>query len=125
LLATFLGVDQMTAGWTRRRPLGLLVVAAVGFLGVGGPAGSDLGNWAMAGLVTATALLAVYVTLLRFDLTMTPLALGVAAALTTLAGGFQQPFPGALAGTLIGTPAVMLVAWWLFLTLRRARHASS
>jgi hypothetical protein len=33
----------------------------------------------------------------------------------------HQPFPGALAGALIGVPTVMLVGWWWFRALRRHR----
>jgi hypothetical protein len=125
LLAALLAVDAMTAGWTRRRTLALVTLAVIGFLAAGAPAGAGLGRWATSGLVTAIALLAVYVTLLRFDLTMVPLAVGTMAAVGAIAQGAQRPFPGALAGALIGAPVLMLVAWWWFRALRRWRDRAT
>jgi hypothetical protein len=118
LLALMIGADQLTAGWTRRRALAIIAVAAVGFLSAGAPA-AGLPAWVLAGLVTAFALLAAYVTLLRFDLTTVPLAVGVMAAIEALAGAVEPAFPGALPGALIGAAAALLTGWLCFTALRR------
>ena len=110
-----------TAGWTRRRALGAIALAAAGFLGAGAPAGMHAGGWALAGLIFAAALPFVYVTLLRADLTMVPVALGTMMTLGVLAGGAERPFPGALAGSILAAILLAAISWMWFRALRRAR----
>jgi hypothetical protein len=62
------------------------------------------------------------VTLLRADLTMLPLALAVMAAMAGALGGAERPFPGALAGSLVGAALTLALGWWWFRLLRRARE---
>ena len=116
---TLAAIDAWTVSWTRRRlpaSCGLLVL---GFLAAGAPAGSHLGGWAVAGLITAAALALAYVTLLRFDLTLLPIALGVMAAVRLLARAMERPFPGAMAGALLGLLFVTALAAAWFRALRR------
>jgi len=68
----------------------------------------------------AVVLVASYVTLLRFDLTMVPAALGVMAAVTVLVRGLGQPYPGALPGGILGALLVTVLAALWFRALRRA-----
>jgi hypothetical protein len=72
-----------------------------------------------AGALTGAALVVGYVTLLRIDLSMTPLVLGSAAILGALARGAQRPFPGALPASLIAGILMAGVAWLWFRALRR------
>ena len=130
LLAVFLLVDRLTVSWSKRRALGIVVLAVIGFLGVGTPVGRSLGGWAGASAVAAASLVALHATLLRFDLTMTPLAAGTLAAVQAIGRAVHPQFPGALAGSLTGAILTILVGWWLFSTLRRpagvaapSRHA--
>jgi membrane protease YdiL (CAAX protease family) len=123
VLACLTGIDRLTSGWTRRRALGGLGLAVVGFLGAGAPTGSHVGGWAAAGLVTAAGLVWAYVTLLRYDLTLTALALAVMIAIGTIARGAQRPFPGALSGALVAAVVVGVIGWWWFRLLRNARRA--
>jgi hypothetical protein len=120
---TLAAIDAWTMSWTRRRlpaSCGLLVL---GFLAAGAPAGSHLGGWAVAGLITAAALALAYVTLLRFDLTLLPIALGVMAAVRLLARAIERPFPGAMAGALLGLLFVTaLAAAWFHALRRRPAH---
>lgn len=120
LLAVFLGIDRLTASWSARRGVGMAVLAVIGFFSVGAPSGSELAGWAGAGAIAAIGLVAVYVTLLRFDLTMTPLAVATAGAVDAIGGAIERPFPGAMAGSLAGAVLVLLAGWWLCQALRAA-----
>ena len=85
LLSVLTVVDRVTSGWTRWRVSASAGLALLGLLAAGVPMGSHYGGWMAAGLVTATGLVAAYVTLARFDLTMVPVALGAMAAVEALA----------------------------------------
>jgi hypothetical protein len=121
VFAAILLVDQWTAGWTRRRSWGIVALTVVGFAAGGVPSGVSVGGWLLAGLVTSAGLVIAYTTVLRFDLTMTPIALAAMIAIGTVGQGTQRPFPGALLGSMIGALLVMLAGWWWFSALRRAR----
>ena len=122
MLSLLTGIHHATLGWTRRRALSGAVVVLVGFLGAGAPAGSQLAGWAAAGAVLGIGLLVAYATVLRTDLTMVPMALGVMMAIGALGRGLQRPFPGALPGALVAAVLTALLAWWCFLALRRWRQ---
>ena len=121
LLSLLVTVNHVTHGWTRRVVLMGAVVALVGFLGAGAPAGSQLAGWVAAGLVLAAGLLAVSATILRADLTMIPIALGTMMAFSALMRGAQRAFPGSLPGAIVAAALTALLAWWLFRALRRWR----
>jgi CAAX prenyl protease-like protein len=121
ILATLTAIDRLTSGWSHRRALAAFALAVIGFLGAGAPAGSHFGGWAIAGALTAAGLLGVYVTLLRFDLTMVPLALGVMTAVGALVRGAQGSFPGALGGAAVAVLVVAALSWWCFGALRKWR----
>ena len=100
-LSLLVNVSQITLGWTHRRVVAGAAVALVGFLGAGAPAGSEMAGWAAAGTILAVGLLAAYATVLRADLTMVPLALGIMMGLGAVTRGAQRPFPGALPGSVV------------------------
>jgi Type II CAAX prenyl endopeptidase Rce1-like len=124
LLSLLVTIHHVTLGWTRRRVLAGTIVALVGFLGAGAPAGSQLAGWAAAGLVLAAGLLAAYATVLRADLTIVPIALGTMMTIGALTRGAQRAFPGALPGAIVAALLTALLAWWLFRALRRWRQAA-
>ncbi len=118
LMTTMALVERLTAGWTRRRVPGAIVLAVIGLLGAGVPAGHSLGGWLMAGALFAITLPVLYATVLRFDLRSVPIALGAMAIVSVLARGSQGAFPGALAGAVAAAIMAALVAWWLFKAVR-------
>jgi hypothetical protein len=120
LMSLFAAVTAGTTDWTRRRVFGALVLLLSGFLAAGTPAGLQTAGWGAAGALKAVSLLAVYVTLLRADLTMTPLALGTMMVVGAVAAGVQRPFPGALAGSILAALIVAAVSWGWFFALRRS-----
>jgi hypothetical protein len=115
--ATLLTIDRLTASWTRRRALGGAALAAIGFLSVGLPASGHMGGWALAGALTAVAFVAIYATLLRFDITLVTAALGTMTAVGALAHGVRQ-FPGALPGSIMAAVLIALLAYWWLKALR-------
>jgi hypothetical protein len=123
--AALLALDRWTASWTRRRPAAALALAIIGFLSSGPPMSSHLGAWAIAGLLPAAAVAAAYVTLLRFDLTMVPIALGVMGAAGSLLRAAGRPYPGAVAGSILAAGLVILLASGWFRALRHAASAAS
>jgi hypothetical protein len=69
-------------------------------------------------VLLGAAVSAAYLTVLRADLSVLPLVLGPMAAVAAVSSGLEQPFPGALLGSLLGAVLTMLVSWWLFRALR-------
>jgi hypothetical protein len=120
VMAACITLDRVTAAWTRRRAFAIAALAVVGFLSGGPPPGTDAVGWALAGLVTAAALVIAFVTLLRFDVTLVPLALAVMSAIGVVARAIQPPYPGALTGAVLGAAVLIGVAYLWFRALRRA-----
>jgi hypothetical protein len=121
ILATLVTIDRFTAGLTRRRWAAYSALVCIGFLASGAPTGLYLRGWLLSGVITSAGLLAVYVGLLRFDLTMVPLALGTMTGVGLLVRGAQRAFPGALSAAILSTVLIAGLAWWLFETLRAGR----
>ena len=118
--ATLLTIDRITRSWTRRQAAGLLALGVVGFLSAGVPVSAHAGGWALAGVIIAVAFAIAYATLLRFDITLVPVALGTMMAVGTLSRGAERPFPGALPGSIVAALLIAVLAWWWFGALRRA-----
>jgi hypothetical protein len=124
LTATLLTIDAWTASWTRRRAPATGALAVLGFLAAGTPAGTHIGGWAIAGVITAAALASAYITLLRFDLTLPAIALGVMFALRLLTRAVERPYPGAAAGVVLGALLVTALAAGWFRLMRRSSPAA-
>ena len=73
----------------------------------------------------AAALEAAYIFLLRFELTMVPLAIGVMMAVSAISRGAQRAFPGELLAAIVSAIVVLMLAVWMFAVLRRARAAQA
>jgi len=121
MLAALTMVEQITTSWTRRKAAGLLALILVGFAAGGVPVGLAAEGWLAAGAVTAAALTIAYVTVLRFDLTMVPIAIATMVAVSALAQGAQRVFPYAFTGSLIAAGLSLLIGWLVAMALRRAR----
>jgi hypothetical protein len=82
-------------------------------------------GWALAGALLAGALVLSYVTLLRFDITLVPIATGTMMAVALLGRGSQRPFPGALPGSILAAVLVGLLAYWWLKALRSVRTSGA
>jgi hypothetical protein len=121
MTAALVTIDRITGSWTRRRAVGALLLAAIGFLSVGVPISGHAPGWAAAGVIVAVALTITYMTLLRFDLTLIPLALGTMIGAGVIARGAHGAYPGALPGSIAGALLLGVVAWFWFRALRRLK----
>jgi hypothetical protein len=121
LLPTMVTVDRWTTGWTGRRLTGGAMLAVLGFAAAGVPESVHAGGWALTALAIAIAIIAAYATVLRFDLTMVPIALGTMTAVGALIRAAERPYPGAVFGIAAGAALAWLLGWWWFKALRRAR----
>jgi uncharacterized membrane protein len=121
LVSAMVTIDHLTHGWQRRRWLGILFLALVGLAAAGVPAGLALTGWLLGAVVIMAAAIAAYVTLLRFDPTMVPLAVGTMVAVTTLIRGAERAYAGALTGSIAGAVIAAALGWCWFRLLRRAR----
>ena len=88
---------------------------------IGVPSTTHVSAWLIGVAAIAAALIVAYITLLRFDLSMVPLAVGTMTAAGALVRGVGRAYPGALAGAVIGALAALAMAWWWFDALRQAR----
>ena len=126
VLTTMLtAIDEMTSGWTRRRSLAIAGLVLIGLLDAGLPSGTHYGSWFAGAALTAAALTVAYITLLRFDLTMVPLAIGTMLAASVLMRGAGQPFPGALSGSIVAAALTVSLGWWWSGALARSRESTS
>jgi hypothetical protein len=120
VLTALLWIDRVTTSWTRRRAAGIFALAAIGFLAGGVPTGTHAGGWLLGGAIMAAGIVGLYLTLLRFDPTLVPLALGAMAAVRAMSTGAQRQFPGAFAGSLAAALLVLVLSWWWFRVLRKS-----
>ena len=119
LLLGFTTVHHLSRSWTRSR----LVFGAVLF--VFGALIGQLGSantpmlWLEQALISGAVVLAAYVLVFRYDLTLVPVAIGTVSALGMLRTVQLAAYPGAVAGGLVGAVVALLVA----LVWRRAMRA--
>jgi hypothetical protein len=125
LLSMLSIVDDFTDGWTSRRAaFGVLLIAAGGVLGV--PfAGLSTGEWAPMAVLSGLALLAAYVFVLRYDLSLTVPVMAAMVVLDQIADGAQSELGSAIAASIVGAALTVISAWWLFRLLRRARDGTA
>jgi membrane protease YdiL (CAAX protease family) len=121
ILATAITIDRLMSAGSHRRALAVAAIVVIGFLAAGAPPGLSMRGWVLAGLVTAAGFAVVYLRLLRYDLTMVPVALGTMAMVAALARGMERAFPGALIGSIVAAILSVALAWWWFRALRQAR----
>ncbi len=102
---------RWTSGWTGRTRLFSLLLVLLGFMGATGAA-SGIIVWLASGLVVGMLLLVAYRFVLRYDLTVLPVAVATSFILEQAQGLTFEAYPGAVAGrigaiVLLGITAVV------------------
>ena len=111
--------NWITAGWTRRRALAAILLWLVGSL-LGTPGSPDnLVLWTVSAALIGALLVAMYVGVLRHDVSALPFGVVVMTFTGTLREGWARPYPGALAGAIVAVVAMCAVAYWWFRALRQ------
>jgi hypothetical protein len=111
-------VNRVTRDWTHHRWL-LAGVAAVSAAMIAPAAGLDGVVGIVAAIAAAMMALALYARVLRHDVTLVVLIVGVGAVIDLLQIGARGPFPGARIGAGIAIPVVVLTTGWLWRQTRR------
>jgi membrane protease YdiL (CAAX protease family) len=113
LLLVFVAVDRWTAGWTHRKGLVSILLLLVGLVVAGMQSVESLAAWLGAGLLVGVGMWAAYVWVLRFNLSLVPVAGGAFAASEAVTRGLEAAYPGALAGSVVAVVlvGVMAIFW--------------
>ena len=119
LVFASVSANWITAGWTRRRALAAILLWLVG--GLLGTPGSpeNLVLWIVSAALVGALLVAMYVGVLRHDVSALPFGVAVMTLTGTLREGWARPYPGALAGAIVAVVAMGAVAYWWFRALRQ------
>jgi hypothetical protein len=122
LLLVVVAVDRFTNGWTRKRELFSALVILLGMILAGARSVETLPVWLLSGLLTGVLLLLAYIFVLRFNLTLVPLAVSVMILLGEVKQGIAQPIPAALPGAIIAIVLTALFAlYWQKKLVRRGQ----
>jgi membrane protease YdiL (CAAX protease family) len=99
-------IHAATRGWSCRQvPFSILLVL-LGLVLVGSEGAETIPLWLASGLGAGMVLWVAYVTVLRFNMALLPLALATATILATVRQGILNAYPGAITGSVI---AVLLI----------------
>src|SRR5207245_11221841 len=120
LVFASVSANWITAGWTRRRALAAILLWLVG--GLLGTPGSpeNLVLWIVSAALVGALLVAMYIGVLRHDVSALPFGVAVMTLTGTLAEGWARPYPGALAGAIVAVVTVWAGAYWWFAPLRQS-----
>jgi hypothetical protein len=119
ILFAVAAVNRFTSNWSRRKVLFSILLILLGVILTGARSVETIPSFLGAGLLTGVILLAAYVFVLRFNLALTPMAMGVITILGTLKQGLYQALPSALPGALMASVLIGLFAFYWFTKLAR------
>lgn len=113
LLVAFLLIDRLTAGWSRRRVLGAVLLVLLGPALLVATHPGSLALWLLGGLAVGLVALLAYVAVVRFAPPAVPIAAAVLVILDQLQHALLDPYPGAALGAVAGILLTTAVAvWW-------------
>jgi hypothetical protein len=107
---TLYWIDRLTAGWTRRRALGVLVLV----LAQAGIAAANADQWVdiiTAGVIGGALATVIYATVLRFDLRIAPALVAVQLIVGFVGDAAQKHTAQAAALAMVATATVLTLAW--------------
>jgi uncharacterized membrane protein (DUF485 family) len=108
VLLLFIAIDRFSVRWTKRRGLLSVGLLLFGIAVVGLDFNENLLYLLLAGLVTGVLLIASYVWLIRYELSIVPIAVGVFQALDVIKEAVPRAYAAALPGSIL---AVLLMIW--------------
>jgi hypothetical protein len=120
MLFVFAAVDRFTNGWSQRKTLFSILLILLGVVLTGVKSVETIPSFAGAGVIAGVILLAAYVFVLRFNLALTPIAIGMITILGTLKQGLYQALPSAMPGALLASVLIGLFAFYWFTKLAQA-----
>lgn len=107
---TLYWIDRLTAGWTRRRALGVLVL----MLAQAGMAAANADQWMdiiTAGIVGGALAAVIYATVLRFDLRIAPALVAVQLIVGFVGDAAQKHTAQAAMLAMVAAVTVLALAW--------------
>ena len=107
---TLYWIDRLTAGWTRRRALGVLVL----MLAQAGVAAVNADQWMdiiTAGTIGGALATVIYAMVLRFDLRIAPALVAVQLIIGFISDAAQKQTAQATVLALVATATVLALAW--------------
>ena len=121
LVALFLFtlVDWATAGWRKNKFLGSLILLIFGFTLAGLGSVESLASWAAGGVFIGLLLVGLYHYLFRFELSTVIIAIFTSLLLGMMRQGLQQPYPAAVAHSLLTAVLLSLAAWFWWRQFRK------
>ena len=112
--------ERLSSGWTRRRALvAVLITVAGGTLGTGASP-QNLAAWIVSAVLIGLLLTALYVIVLRHDISIVPIAVAVMTTMGTLREGWSRAYPGALAGSIVASVLMCAIGYAWFRVLRES-----
>jgi len=121
-LLLYCAIDRFTAGWTRRKAPGTILLLLFGLVLAGSRPVESLLGWMGAGLLIGIVVWAAYVLVLRFNLALTAPVLGALSILGALRVGLIGAYPLSLAGAVL---AALVIAGLTFYGYRMLSGASA
>lgn len=107
-------IQSITDGWRRRQLATSALLIGLGLVMTGSEGIENIPLWLLEGVLTGMVMLAVWILLLRRHLALIPLVTAAGAVLATLRSALIGAYPGAAAGSVIGSLLVLAAAVWWF-----------
>lgn len=115
LLLVLSMVDDLTSGWTRRQPIGVIGLIGIGtILASRGAEVESIPFLLVLGLGSGILLLLAYHFVLRLHLALVPIITASTTIFAALEQGLYQAHPTALPGAILAILLVGLVAWYWY-----------
>jgi hypothetical protein len=106
-------VQALTNGWNRRRGLTVALLVLLGLIVTGGEGIESVPLWFLEGTLTGLVLLGIWIAALRHHPALVPLVTAGGAAIAGIRAAILGSYPGATAGSVIGTVVVIgLAIFW-------------